>query len=179
MNYIEMNDILDFLLKQVGEQNLVQHIMTMSAPKMGDGMQRDIATFAFTWKALMEVHVPAEMDNMPLEVDEALWMVYREILRNIDALILEYGIEREPIGRLYSPRLKRAAEVKGRCDVDFRVYWQNFVLSSWSQNESFMMLIGCLTAMELRDLIKKFVLRLTPFTRFVLLKKTVFRSNAV
>jgi hypothetical protein len=60
MNDIEMNDILDFLLKQVGEQNLVQHIMTMSAPKMGDGMQRDIATFAFTWKALMEVHVPAD-----------------------------------------------------------------------------------------------------------------------
>ena len=174
-----MNDILDFLLKQVGEQNLVQHIMTMGAPKLTDEVQMDIMTFAFTWKALMEVHVPAEMENMSLEVDGALWMVYREILRNIDDLILEYGIEREPIGRLYSPRLKRAAEVKGRRDVDFRVYWQNFVLSSWSQNESFMMLIGCLTAMELRDLIKKFVLRLTPFARFVLLKKTVFRSNAV
>ena len=177
MNDIEMNDILDFLLKQVGEQNLVQHIMTMSAPKMDDGMQRDIATFAFTWKALMECHVPVAMEELFIEGEDALLMVYREILRNIDALIINYGIERDPIGRLYGTSFETAK--RRRNDMDFRVYWQNFVLSSWSQHEGFMMLIGCLSAMELRDLIKKFVLRLTPFARFVLLKKTVFRSNAV
>tara|TARA_B100000073_G_C23407656_1_gene441902 strand:+ start:50 stop:607 length:558 start_codon:yes stop_codon:yes gene_type:complete len=163
-----MNDLEDFLLNQVGEWNLVQHIMTMSAPQLNEGIQRDISSFAFTWKVLTEVHVPVAIEEMTLYHEDTLWMVYHDILKVINDLIMEYGIDRDPIGRLYGTRLEMTTR---RNDMDFRVYWQNFIISSWSQHESFMMLIGCLTVMELWDLIKKFVLRLTPFARFLLLTK--------
>lgn len=181
-----MNDrfelfFFEYLTNHVGEKHVAQQILMFAAPMMEEELKMDISTFYFTWNAVVNCHVEMkveEVQNMEGFYDDSggdetntKWFVYNDLLRDIDSLIIEHKIERRHgysfagIDRMYWNYSNNDS-----CDR-FRVYWQNYILSSWNPDQSFLVLAGSLNQRELMDLCKKFILRFSPFARFLLLRK--------
>ena len=71
------------MLNQIGEINLVQPILTWSAPCLENIIKRDISSFSSTWKILMHVYVPIVNTRLKIDVilankEDMLWIFYRE-----------------------------------------------------------------------------------------------------
>lgn len=170
-----MNKVEDFLLNQIGEINLVQPILTWSAPCLNDIIKKDISSFSSTWKILMHVYVPIAIESLNTRLnfgvilankEDMLWIVYRELLKEIETFIQIY--ENVGINLGFGSKHHFSSCLNG--SLDCRVYWYYCTSSSWwYQNESFQMLINTLNTQQLLNVIKKFVLRFSHTHRMLLL----------
>ena len=164
-------DIYKLLTNKLGEAQLAQHILMFAAPVMEEDVKRDIVTFYFTWNAVTNYYVDSNMKyffEMGGSENIARWFVYHNLLREIDKLIMNHDIQRNR-NRTF---LDEGEKFRRTYSYErFRVYWQNYILSSWNPSESFLVLTRSLNQQELLDLSKKFLLRFSPMVRLLLLRK--------
>ena len=166
------------LTDKIKETQLVQHILTMSSTSLPGEIQRDIRSFAFTWSIFNYIYVPwasqVVSENMPdISEDKIKWSIYNDILKIIHKLIRQYKIQRNPIVKIYAPKINYYPR-----DYDeerFSIYWCHCILSSWGSHS--LSGIGCamiresLEENEMRYLIQKFLLRFQCTHRLLFLRE--------
>ena len=162
-----------YFLKKIKCNYLVNKIFFFTRPTLGDTLKKDISTFHFTWSAYKDKYLSVISEFTP-----EYFYLYLNNLQKLESIIHKQKIKRNldycrfkiKHQTFFEKKIKRKIEV---ADFPFRRTYtiEREILTSWSHEKTFLLNAQLLRSIDMLNLIKKVLLRLTPLGRLLFLKE--------
>ena len=162
-----------YFLNKIKCNYLVNNIFFWARPTLSGTLKKDISTFHFTWSAYKDKYLSVMSEFTP-----EYFYLYLNNLQKLERIIHTQKIKRNSDycrfkikhQTFFEKKIKRKIEV---ADFPFRRTYtiEREILTSWSHEKTFLLNAQLLRSIDMLNLIKKVLLRLTSLGRLLFLKE--------
>lgn len=162
-----------YFLNRIKCNYLVNKIFFLASPTLGDTLKKDISTFHFTWSGYKDKYLSVFSEFTP-----EYFYLYLNNLQKLESIIHKQRIRRDLNYCRFKIKHQTFFEkkVKRKINVDDLLFIKTYtiereILTSWSHEKTFLLNTQLLRSIDMLNLIKKVLLRLTSLGRLLFLKE--------
>lgn len=162
-----------YFLNKIKFNYLVNKISFLACPTLNECIKKDIRTFHFTWSAYKDKYL-----SVISELTPEYFYLYLNNLQTLETIIHKQKIKRNldycRFKIKHQTFLKK--KIKRKIEVDDLLFIRPYtiereILTSWSHEKRFLQNLQLLRSVDMLNLIKKILLRLTSLGRLLFLKE--------
>ena len=162
-----------YFLEKIKCNYLVNKIFFLASPILGETLKKDIGTFHFTWSCYKDKYLSFISEFTP-----EYFYLYLNNLQKLESIIHKQKIKRNldycrfkiKHQTFFEKKIKRKIKVVDLLHI--RAYTiEREILTSWSHEKTFLLNVHLLRSVDMLNLIKKVLLRLTSLGRLLFLKE--------